>query len=117
MSVQEWSVLPDPDSNGSGEVTFTVENKGEEVHEFVIVKTDLDPGSLPTADDGSVSEDGEGMEVIDEIEDIAVGSSPDLTVDLEAGSYVFLCNIVEELEDGEVESHYQMGMRTAFTVE
>jgi hypothetical protein len=52
------------------------------------------------------------MEVIDEIEDIPVGESQDLTVSLDAGSYVLICNIVES---GEV--HYAMGMRTAFTVE
>jgi hypothetical protein len=28
-----------------------------------------------------------------------------------------LCNIVETAEDGTVEVHYQLGMRTAFTVE
>lgn len=114
VSLQEWSVNPDPTSVSSGEITINVDNTGEEVHEFVIISTDLDPGSLPTVDDGSVSEDGEGMEVVDEIEDIDPGTTSDLTVDLEAGSYVFLCNIYEEADS---ESHYQMGMRTAFTVE
>jgi hypothetical protein len=38
-------------------------------------------------------------------------------VDLESGSYVLICNIVEKEEGGEVESHYQNGMRTEFTVE
>jgi len=37
-------------------------------------------------------------------------------VDLDAGNYVLICNIVEE-EDGETVSHYQEGMRTPFTVE
>jgi len=36
------------------------------------------------------------------------------TVDLEAGSYVLICNI---FDDAENEAHYQEGMRTAFTVE
>ena len=48
--------------------------------------------------------------------DIEVGDTASLTVDLEAGSYVAVCNIVEE-EDGETESHYQEGMRASFTVE
>ena len=39
------------------------------------------------------------------------------TLDLEAGDYVLLCNIVEEEEDGEVESHFAEGMHTTFTVE
>ena len=117
VDLQEWAVVPDQQSAPAGEVTFSVENVGEEVHEFVIIKTDLDPGSLPTADDGSVSETGEGMEVVDEIEDLQPGDSSELTVDLDAGTYALICNVLEEEEDGEFESHYQMGMRTAFTVE
>jgi len=54
------------------------------------------------------------MEVIDEIEDIAVGDTADVTVTLEAGSYVLLCNIYDETE---LEAHYDMGMYMAFTVE
>ena len=117
VDLQEWAVVLDQQSAPAGEVTFSVENVGEEVHEFVIIKTDLDPGALPTEDDGSVSESGEGMEVIDEIEDIQPGDSAELTADLDAGAYALICNILEEEEDGEFESHYQMGMRTAFTVE
>jgi hypothetical protein len=69
----------------------------EDTHEFVVFKTDLGPDALPTAADGSVDETGEGVELIDEIEDIAPGDTPPpLTVSLDAGSYVFICNIVEE---------------------
>lgn len=117
IELQEWAVVPDQESAPAGEIAFSVENIGEEVHEFVIIRTDLDPGALPTADDGSVSESGEGMEVIDEIEDIEPGDTAQLTVDLDAGAYTLICNILEEEEDGEFESHYQMGMRTALTVE
>ena len=52
------------------------------------------------------------VEPIDEIEDIPVGESQDVTVTLDAESYALICNIVES---GEV--HYAMGMRTGFTVE
>ena len=34
---------------------------------------------------GAVDESGEGVEVIDEIEDIPVGETQDVTVELEAG--------------------------------
>ena len=86
------------------------------VQEFAVFKTDLAPDALPTAQDGSVDETGEGVELIDELEDIAVGDTPTLTADLAAGNYVFICNIVEQ-EGGETISHYQQGMRVAFTVE
>ena len=113
VTVQEFAVLPAQESAPAGEVTFNVTNTGpEDTHEFVVFKTDLAPDALPTAPDGSVDEEGEGLELIDEIEDIEVGDTPSLTVSLDPGSYVLICNIVES---GEV--HYTSGMRTAFTVE
>jgi hypothetical protein len=76
---------------------------------------DLDPTALPTDETGAVEETGEGMEVVDEVEDIPVGDTPTLTIDdLTAGSYVLICNIYDEEEQ---EAHYSEGMRTGFTVE
>lgn len=115
IELLEFSVLANPDSAGAGDVTFEIENAGpDDVHEFVVIKTDLDPAELPTGDDGSVDEEGEGMEVIGEVEDVEVGASESLTVNLEAGSYALICNIFDADEN---ESHYQEGMHTAFTVE
>ena len=117
VTLQEFAVLPAEDSAPAGDVTFSVANEGpEDTHEFVVFRTDLAPDALPTAPDGSVDEEGEGVELIDEIEDITVGDSPTLTVPLEAGSYVLICNIVEDEED-ETIVHYQQGMRAGFTVE
>jgi uncharacterized cupredoxin-like copper-binding protein len=117
VTLQEFAVLPSPDSAPAGEVTFDVTNIGpEDVHEFVVFATDLAPDALPTAPDGSVDERGEGVELIDEIEDIAVDATPTLTVTLDAGSYVLICNIVEE-EDADTIVHYQQGMRVGFTAE
>jgi uncharacterized cupredoxin-like copper-binding protein len=115
VTLQEFAVVPGASSVGAGEVTFDVTNEGpEDVHEFVVLRTDLAPDALPTGDDGSVEEEGAGIEVIDEIEDMAVGDNESLTVSLDAGNYVLICNIYDEDEQ---ESHYQEGMRTAFTVE
>jgi uncharacterized cupredoxin-like copper-binding protein len=115
VSLQEWAVVPAEDSAPAGDVTFEVTNDGPaDVHEFVVLKTDLAPADLPVDENGVVSEEGEGIEVIDEIEDIPVGESQDLTVSLDAGNYVLLCNIWSEDEQ---EAHYKMGMRTAFTVD
>ncbi|MGH2656547.1 MAG: hypothetical protein ACRDIZ_07610 [Actinomycetota bacterium] len=115
VTLQEFAVIPAQDSVSAGEVTFEVENIGpEDVHEFVVIRTDLAPDALPTDGNGVVEEEGAGMEVIDEIEDIPVGETQSLTVDLDAGNYVLICNIWDEEEE---EAHYAMGMRTAFTVE
>jgi uncharacterized cupredoxin-like copper-binding protein len=114
LTLQEWAVLPVPASAQAGPVTFQVTNSGpDDIHEFVVLKTDLDPGALPTDANGAVTEEATGMEVIDEIEDIPVGQSRELTVTLDPGKYVLLCNIYSEDEN---ESHYQLGMRTAFDV-
>jgi hypothetical protein len=117
VTLQEYAILPAQDSAPAGSVSFEVENTGpEDIHEFVVIRTDLAPDALPTGEDGSVDETGEGIEVIGEIEDIAVGSTETLRSDLEAGSYAFICNIVEE-EGGDTLVHYELGMRTGFTVE
>ena len=79
VTLQEFSVIPEVESVEAGEVIFDVVNVGpDDVHEFVIIKTDLEPDALPTAADGSVDETGEGIEVIDEIEDIPVGAIQNL---------------------------------------
>jgi hypothetical protein len=115
LTLREWAVVSTPASVPHGTVTFLVTNDGpNDVHEFVIIRTDLDPGALPTDEHGAVVEDGEGIEVVAELEDIPVGLTRDVTLDLENGRYVLLCNVYREDED---EAHYAEGMRTAFTVE
>lgn len=115
VTLQEWAVVPDAESAPAGEITFAVTNDGpDDVHEFVIIRTDLEPGDLPTDATGAVDEAGAGMEVIDEIEDLAVGDTQEVTVTLEAGNYVLICNVYSADEQ---EAHYAEGMRVAFTVE
>ena len=115
VTLQEFAVIPASSSAPAGDVTFNVTNEGpDDVHEFVVFQTDLAPDALPTNDDGSVDEEGEGVELQGEIEDIAVGDTQNLTGDLPAGNYVFISNISDADEQ---EAHYQEGMRVAFTVE
>jgi hypothetical protein len=117
-TLQEFAVSADPSSVATGSVTFDVSNDGpDDVHEFVVIATDLGPAELPVDEDGAVDEGGEGIEVVDEIEEIPVGESRSLTVDLEAGNYVLICNILQEEPNGTLEAHYSEGMRTGFTVE
>ena len=115
ITLQEYAIIPGAASVPAGSVTFNITNAGpDEVHEFVVIQTDLAPDALPTGKDGSVDEEGEGVAPQGEVEDVAVGDTPTLTLDLAAGSYVFICNIVDT-DTGE--SHYQQGMRVGFTVE
>jgi uncharacterized cupredoxin-like copper-binding protein len=115
--VSEFTVEPDPESVGAGEVTFVVDNQGGEIHEFLVVDADS-ADDLPVDADGAFDEAAFGKDkVLDEVEDIESGDTAELTLDLEAGTYLLLCNVVEEEESGEVESHFMEGMHATFTVE
>ena len=114
VTLQEFSIATDPTTAEAGEMNFEATNDGpDDVHEFVVFRTDLAPTELPTDENGAVVETGEGVELIGEIEDIPVGETLSVTLELEAGNYVFICNIWDEDEQ---EAHYQEGMRTSFTI-
>jgi uncharacterized cupredoxin-like copper-binding protein len=105
-TVQEYKVVPTPDQAPVGRTTFEVTNKGKTTHEFVVFKTDLAPDELPVKDD-AVEEDGPGVTLVDEIKAIEPGTTKKLTVELEPGKYVLICNLP---------THYGLGMHAAFTV-
>jgi len=105
-----YAITLDKDSAPAGDIVFHVHNDAADLtHEFVIFKTDLPADQLPLKDDGTVDEEGQGVTHIDEVE-LEPGASQDLTVNLEAGNYVFICNI------DSTEMHYSHGMHTPFTV-
>ena len=112
VTLLEYQIVPDQDTVAAGSVTFNASNIGGAVHELVVVKTDVAPDALPADENGAVDESGEGITVVDRIEELAAQSDGSITVDLEAGSYVLICNIVDD--DGL--SHYQEGMLVAFTI-
>ena len=91
-------------STPAGSTTFDITNDGPSTHEFVVLKTDLAEDALPV--DGSTVDEA-NLDLVDEAEDIAPGVGTSLTVDLEPGSYVVICN---------VEGHYAAGMHAALTV-
>jgi uncharacterized cupredoxin-like copper-binding protein len=115
--LSEFVVEPEQESVDSGEVTFALDNQGGETHEFLVVEADS-ADELPVDDDEAFDEAAFGEDnVLDEVEDIESGDTAELTLDLEAGTYVLLCNVVEEEDTGEVESHFAEGMHAMFTVE
>jgi uncharacterized cupredoxin-like copper-binding protein len=113
VGLKEWSVTPEVAQVKSGEVRFVVTNEGREPHEFVIIRSDLNPNALPVID-GKVDE--ERVEVIDEIESFPAGATERKGVRLKAGKYLLICNIVERTPGQPIESHYEQGMTTAFLV-
>lgn len=104
VTLSEWKVVPASATAAAGPITFAVTNSGSQMHEFVVVKTDLKADALPVADNKI---DESTLTPVDEIEDIAAGATPSLSVDLAAGHYVLLCNI---------ETHYGQGMHADFDV-
>ncbi|MCF6337986.1 MAG: HmuY family protein [Gammaproteobacteria bacterium] len=115
VALTEWAVTPDKNTVNAGPVTFNAINDGPvDVHELVIIKTDLAADSLPVDGNGNVDINGANIILIGAIKNIAVGADAQATFDLEPGNYVLVCNIWDA---GEQEAHYAEGMRVAFTVQ
>ena len=110
VSLTTYVITLSTDSVKAGEVVFHVTNNATDlVHEFVIFKTDLPEDQLPLTAENIVDEAGAGITFINEVEDVEQGTSKDLTVTLEPGRYVLLCNTAEN-------NHYTRGMHIVFTV-
>ena len=117
VALQEFAIVPSVASAPAGKVTFVAKNTGpDDVHEMVVLRTDLDPAALPVDNDGKADEEGDGITSIGETGDVAVGATKDVAFDLAPGKYVLICNIVQTEPDGSKEAHYKVGMRTTFTV-
>ncbi len=94
---------------GAGTVTIATPNEGKTTHEFVLVKSDADPASLPVKQ-GEVDEDAvvtQGSGSPNEIADVKPGQSKSGTFELTPGKYVMFCNLP---------GHYQQGMYGSVTV-
>lgn len=104
-TMEEWKIQLSQTTVPAGDVTFSVQNKGKEEHELVLLKTDLAPDKLtPRKTDPAKAEEPGS---IGEIEDIAAGTTKDATFRLTPGNYVLICNYA---------AHYANGMWIALTV-
>ena len=105
VELSDYKVSVNVASVKAGSVKIGVRNVANMEHSFQVIKTDLAPDKLPV--DGvtaKANEDGK----VGEIPSIPAGKSAAVTIALTPGKYVFICN---------VSGHYQLGMRTGFTVE
>jgi len=117
VGLQEFAIVPSVARVPAGTVKFVAKNTGpDDIHEMVVLRTDLDPAALPVDKDGKADEEADGITSIGETGDVAVGETKDVSFDLAPGKYVLICNIVQTEPDGSIEAHYKVGMRTAFTV-
>ena len=103
----DFSVVADPPSARAGSIAFSVTNAGSILHNLRVIKTELDPGSLPI-DSASFAVDEGAVDVVASLPELESGQTEELPADLAAGAYVLICN---------VPTHYESGMHTPFTVE
>lgn len=102
VKLTEMKVVAPKQQAQAGRVTFVALNAGTVEHELVIVR-DGGSGRLPVR--AYKAQEGNG--VIAEIEDIEPGKTGRLTISLERGRYLLICNIV---------GHYQLGMSASLRV-
>ncbi len=115
VELSEWKIIPDVAQVAPGIVSFLAENTGKDPHELVIVKGDS-AEALPKGADGGMDEEKlPAGALVGEIEPMDPAQLCRGNFTMTAGSYVLLCNIVEE-EGGEHEAHFAEGMYTDFTV-
>jgi uncharacterized cupredoxin-like copper-binding protein len=101
----DYRITVNVPSAKAGSIKIGVRNLGTMEHSFEVIKTDLAPDKLPT-DPASAKAKEDGK--VGGIASIPAGKSASVTLDLSPGKYVFICNIA---------GHYQLGMRTGFTVD
>ncbi len=111
VDMTEWEVRPATTVLPAGTIRFNAINKGKETHELVLFKTDLAPDALPLDQDGAVDERGTGVELVDEVEDVAAGERKSFTATVTPGAYLLVCNLVDKDT-----THFGHKMYVAITV-
>ena len=86
----------------AGLVTFRVHNSGPSTHEFLVDRTAVAADALPLrANAITVDEGSKLLHPVGSLSQVRLGSTRELTLRLEPGSYVLFCNH---------EGHYRGGM-------
>jgi uncharacterized cupredoxin-like copper-binding protein len=102
LTLSEFSIVSEAPEAPAGEVTFDVVNTGEDVHEVIVFKSDLDTAALPPSSiRGEVDEAAIG-EYIGGFEDVQPGQLASGLLVLGPGRYILLCNLTRHYEQGMV---------------
>ncbi|MEI7924822.1 MAG: sulfocyanin-like copper-binding protein [Chloroflexota bacterium] len=104
-TLKEWAIEVSAPTAKAGTVVFNVRNEGKVPHDLVVIRTDLAPGALPTAS-GLIEETK--LSIVGRTEQLTPGDGKRLTVELPAGKYVLVCNVI---------GHYNSGQFAALTVQ
>ena len=108
VELGEYYVTPSVATVPAGTVDFTITNVDRRDHVFILIKTDLPADGLVMA--GTSADPAASGTVLGTIprEELGPGVTAAASFELDAGSYVLICNRG---------SHYSRGMSAAFTVE
>ena len=106
VSLTEWSVTVSGTIK-SGKTALRITNVGVAPHELLVFKSDRDPSAYPTDAAGDIKEEGAGVTLVSDGDNIDPGGSQARTVTLAPGKYLFVCNIP---------GHFKQGMFSVVTV-
>ncbi len=106
ISLTEWKVVVGGTIK-SGKTDFTITNIGVAPHELLVFKSNRAPSAYPTDAAGDIKEEGAGVALVSDGDNIPPGGSQTRTVDLAPGKYLFVCNIA---------GHFKQGMFVVVTV-
>jgi uncharacterized cupredoxin-like copper-binding protein len=102
VTLLEFQIISERMDVPAGEVVFDVVNTGEDVHELILFKSDMDIAALPpSAIRGEVDEAQIG-EYVGGFEDIQSGTLASGPLTLAPGRYILLCNLSKHYENGMV---------------
>lgn len=110
MEVTEFVIKPNVTRARPGTVIFKVRNSGAVTHQFLVIRSDLPIAQLPRKT-GDTGVDETQVDIAGRIESIPSGGEAEVSVPVETGNYVLICNLYA----GGV-SHYLSGMYQAFEV-
>jgi uncharacterized cupredoxin-like copper-binding protein len=106
-ALSEWHVAV-PGTIKAGTVNLEAANFGTIQHELLVFKSDLAPSAFPVDKSGDIVEDGPGIDLVSDGDNIDPGKTQTRTVDLtQPGTYLFVCNIP---------GHFKAGMFSVVTV-
>ena len=106
ISLYEWKVIA-PATLKAGKTTFKISNFGTIQHELLMFKSPLAAAKYPVDAAGNIKEEGAGVDLFSDGDNIDPTGSQERTVDLTPGTYLFVCNIP---------GHFKSGMFTVVTV-
>lgn len=109
IELREYAIDPQRTAARPGSVTYHVRNRGELTHEFLVVRTDLPHAELPRLEGNGADESR--LDIVGHIDSIEPGSEAEITLDMQEGKYVIICNLVTDST-----SHYLSGMYDRFVI-